>query len=185
MRAVVVTLFSILCVCVAMMPCPTGAIFSTQSGQIKMTLALSIATSTGSNKQATSSIDTETHTVRFSMKIRDFAFDNYLVENAFEESYLEAGTYPEANFQGKLKTPISLKTKTPQKIEVVGDMTLHGVKKTKSFTANVTVISATQIKVTSDFMVKASDHKIDISPSMFANGRDEIKVQLNATYQKK
>lgn len=160
-------------------------IYSTNIAQIDMVLALSIATSAGNNKQATSAIDTEKHTVRFSMKIRDFKFDNYFVENAFEESYLEAAKYPEAVFQGKLKTPINLKAKTAQKIEVVGDLMMHGIKKSKTITATVTVVSASQIKVSSDFVVKASDHKIDISPTMFANGRDEIKAHLSATYQKK
>jgi hypothetical protein len=62
---------------------------------------------------------------------------------------------------------------------------LHGVKKAKTFLAEVTVISPTQLKVNSIFFVKASDYKIAISPSMFANGKDDIKIQLNATYNKK
>ena len=133
------------------------ALFSTQSAQINMTLALSITTSAGNNNQAESVIDMEKHTVRFSMKIKDFKFDNYFVESAFEDSYMEASKYPEANFQGKLKTPINLKIKTLQKIEVAGDLTMHGIKKTKSMVAHVTVVSPTQIKVTSDFVIKASE----------------------------
>ncbi len=165
--------------------CSLSNIYSTSSAQVSMTLALSITTSAGSNKQAESSIDMDKQMVKFSLKIRDFKFDNSFVENAFEESYMEAGSYPEAVFQGKLKNPINLKSKSAQKIDIVGDLMMHGVKKTKTITAHITVISATQIKVVSDFVVKASDHKIDISASMFANGRDEIKSTLNAIYQKK
>lgn len=185
MRSHFISLIVLLFVCTALISTHTTALYSTNQGQIKMTLALSVTTSTGSNQQAKSTIDTETNSVRFSMKIREFSFDNYFVENAFEENYLEAGTYPEATFEGKFKTAIDWKTKTAQKIDVTGNMTLHGVKKQKTFVAHVTVISATEVKVVSDFVVRAADHKIDIAPSMFANGKDDISVRLNATYQKK
>ena len=162
---------------------PTN-IYSTNNAQIKMTLALSIATSTGSNDVAQSTVDLKNNTVSFSMKVRDFKFDNFIVENSFEESYLEAANYPQASFQGKLKTPINMNTKTVQKIDVSGDLMMHGVKKSRIISADITVLSNNEIKVASTFWVKASDHKIDISPSMFASGRDEIKVLLSAKYKK-
>lgn len=181
------SIFSIffLFVSTALVSTHTTATYSTNQGQIKMTLALAITTSTGNNQQAKSTINTETNKVSFSIKIRDFSFDNYFVESAFKDSYLEASTYPEATFEGKFKTSIDWNNKNTQKVTVEGNMLLHGVKKPKTFTAQVTVISATQVKVTSDFNIKASDHKIDIAPSMFANGKDDIAVNLKATYQKK
>ena len=180
------TLLLLLCVAyTGMATRPKAAVFSTSTAHIKMTLALAVATSVGNNKQTNSTVDTDAQTVKFSMKIREFAFDNSLIENAFEESYMEAGKYPDATFSGKLKTSISLKSKTPQKVEVAGDLTLHGIKKPKTFTATVTMVSPTQMKVTSDFTIKASEHKIDISPSMFASGRDDIRLHLSATYAKK
>ncbi len=158
--------------------------YSTTQGQIKMTLALAVTNSTGINKKAKSTLNVEANTVKFSMQIRDFGFDNYLVENAFEESYLEASKYPEASFEGKFKTAINWKIKTVQKIDVTGHLTLHGVKKARNFTANVSVLSATQVKVASDFVITAKDYKIDIAPSMFASGKDEIPLRLEATYLK-
>lgn len=175
----------VLLMCTAMKSTQTLALYSTQEGQIKMTLALSIVTSTGKNLQAKSTIDTQTNAVRFSMQIKDFKFDNSFVENAFEDSYLEAAKYPEAVFEGKLKKAIDWNKKTVQEVEIAGNLTLHGNKKPKTITAKVMVVSASQVKVTSNFLVKASEHKIDISPSMFANGKDDIDLRLDATYYKK
>ena len=109
--------------------------------------------------------------------VKAFKFKIPLMEEHFNENYIESDTYPKATFKGKIidfdKNKIS-KTKSVSFI-LEGDLTLHGISKPVKNTILVRIVDD-KIKVSSAFTIKNSDFKIKI-PSIVKNKvSEEVKI---------
>jgi hypothetical protein len=163
---------------------PIAPSYSTKAGKVKLGFDLTVGQMEASTNKASSTLDLQSEAVLFNMKIAGFEFSNPILEQQFKETYMEVDKYPETTFIGKIKEKVNFGNKLPQKVTVIGTLGMHGVTKPKVISAVLTVLSATQIKVLSDFKIKASDHKIDIPAVFFNEGKDEIKVNIDAIYTK-
>ncbi len=79
-----------------------------------------------SNK-AVSALDTETGAIYFKVPIRSFQFEKSLMQEHFNENYLESDKYPYAEFKGKINEKIDLSKAGTYPVTVQGDMTIHNV----------------------------------------------------------
>jgi polyisoprenoid-binding protein YceI len=174
--------FVVLLFCTASTP-PEKS-YSTKTGKVSLIFDLTVGKMDASTTKATSTLDIQTDAVLFNMKVSAFVFSNPILEQQFKEVYMEVDKYPETTFIGKIKEKISFTNRSPQKVSVVGTLGMHGVSQPKTIAATITVIDKTKIKVVSEFIVKASEHKIEIPSVFFASGKDEIKVNLDAVYLK-
>jgi polyisoprenoid-binding protein YceI len=157
--------------------------YSSKNGKVALFFDLTVGQMNANTNQAQSTLDIQRDAILFNIKVSAFKFSNPILEQQFKEVYMEVDKYPETTFAGKIKQKLNFKTKTPQKVMVDGVLGMHGVTKPRVIPATIT-IEGDKIRVISDFTVKASDHKIDIPSAFFANGKDEIKVNLDITYTK-
>lgn len=157
--------------------------YSTKAGKVILFFDLTVGQMNASTNKANSTLDIQTDAVLFNMKVRSFEFSNPILEQQFKEVYMEVDKYPETTFVGKFKEKINFKIKTPQKVNVVGTLGMHGITVPKTIPATIT-IDGDKVKIVSTFMVRASEHKIEIPAAFFASGKDEIKVTLDALYTK-
>lgn len=107
--------------------------------------------------------------------VTGFRFKNSLMEEHFNENYIESETYPKAIFKGKLLGfDLSSLSNTPKEFEVDGKLELHGKEKQVK-----TVVSLHQldgaIVMKGSFAVAPSDFDIEI-PSIVKN---KIAKQVN------
>lgn len=111
------------------------------------------------NRQGVSILDTETGDIQISILIKSFEFKVALMQEHFNENYLESDKFPKASFKGKVDQldKINLKTDGNYTSSVTGDLTVHGVTK------NVTVPGTFEVK---DGKVTAKA-KFTISPKEF------------------
>ena len=120
------------------------------------------------NKGVSSILDTSTGDFVTLILIKSFKFKLALMEEHFNENYLESNKFPKAIFKGKIQNfdPSKL-SKNPTTYEVNGDLTIHGV--TKSFKTKVNMISnGGKIILTSNFKIIPQDFKVEI-PSIVKN----------------
>ena len=162
---------------------PTVNAYSSKNGKVSLFFDLTVGQMTANTNQAQSTLDISRDAVLFNMKVSSFKFSNPILEQQFKQVYMEVDKYPETTFIGKIKQKIDFKSKAPQKVMVEGTLGMHGVTQPRTIPATMT-FEADKIRVVSEFMVKASDHKIEIPPVFFSNGKDEIKVSLDVTYSK-
>lgn len=82
------------------------------------------------NESVTAVFDAATNEIASLALIKGFRFHNSLMEEHFNENYIESETYPKATFKGKLLdfAPSGL-TDTPIEVRVKGTMALHGKEK--------------------------------------------------------
>lgn len=130
------------------------------------------------NKQLTMLINTASQAIAVKVPIRSFEFEKALMEEHFNENYLESEKFPEATFSGKISenTPVDWKKDGTYEVTVEGKMTLHGVSKTITEKATITVKGET-VSVKCKFQVKLADY--GIKNDKLENIAEVIDIQLN------
>src|ERR1700712_5374645 len=105
--------------------------------------------------------NTATGELDFSVPIRGFRFPKALMQEHFNENYIESDKYPKATFKGKIQERPDLSKDGTYPVTATGDFQIHGVTQTRTIAGNLTV-SGGVVTMTSEFMVKCADHHIDI-----------------------
>jgi hypothetical protein len=117
----------------------------------------------------------------FSMPIRSLKFDKALMEEHFNENYMESDKFPQASFKGKLAQTPDITKDGVYPVTANGMFEVHGVKQNRTIPGKLTVNGGT-ISLSSEFIVACKDHKIEIPTLVFHNIAETIKVQVNANY---
>ena len=100
--------------------------------------------------------------------MKGFRFKVALMEEHFNENYIESDKYPKATFKGKIeKFDSSSLTTGPKDFIIKGTLQLHGKSKDISTPARLNM-SGSGISIVSNFTVNASDFNIEI-PSIVKN----------------
>ncbi len=132
------------------------------------------------NKDASSVMDLETGNMVFSVPIKSFTFEKSLMQEHFNENYLESDKYPKCLFLGTMNTTDL--SEGENEVTVSGTMNLHGVKKEMSATGTMTK-SGDKIEAEAVFTVLLEDYKIKIPRALFHNIAEEIEVTVKFTYE--
>ncbi|WP_281238932.1 YceI family protein [Flavobacterium praedii] len=94
--------------------------------------------------------------------IKGFQFKSPLMEEHFNENYMESSIYPKATFKGKVLNFDSKKLTTTKSVyDLEGDLTIHGVSTKIKTKINLNLASG-KVVATSSFDVKPQDYKIEI-----------------------
>ena len=89
------------------------------------------------NKNATIVLNTATNDIQAGITMTFFKFKSALMEEHFNENYVESEKYPTCVFKGKVNEKIDWTKDGEYPVTVTGKMTLHGV--TKDVTMNGTI----------------------------------------------
>ncbi len=128
--------------------------------------------------------DLSTNAVAFSITIKDFVFDKNLMQEHFNEKYMESEKYPKATFQGKVEGFDATK-KGSQNVKAIGKLTMHGITKEVELTGTMEATSETSLNIASTFVVKLEDYKIKIPQVLWQNIAESIEVKVDFTLTKK
>lgn len=130
------------------------------------------------NNQVASVLDVSTGEIVFQALIKSFHFDKTLMEEHFNENYMESEKFPKSGFKGKITDfpAVDLKKNGIYNITVEGDLTIHNVTNKVSTKGTLEVVSA-GINASSRFNIVPEDYKISI-PGVV---RDKIAKNLEVT----
>jgi hypothetical protein len=110
--------------------------------------------------------------------IKAFKFKVPLMEEHFNENYIESSKYPKATFKGKIKNFDVSKLTTSEKYDLEGDLTIHGV--TKKIKTKITLVSKDgKLYVNNNFTVKAHDFNIKIPSIVKSKVSEDVNVALD------
>jgi len=139
------------------------------------------------NKSATIVLKSSTNEIQIRLSIQNFKFKNGLMEEHFNENYMESEKYPNCEFKGKINEPVDYTRDGENAVTVTGKMDLHGVTKEITIPGTLTK-TGNELKLYTKFPVKVSDYNIKV-PSMYVkNIAEVVDVTFNAIlepYQKK
>jgi len=135
------------------------------------------------NKQVVSSLDYSSGELAFVLLVKSFDFKTALMQEHFNENYMESDKIPKANFKGKINNigKIDFKKDGTYPAEVSGDLTIHGVTKHITTTGSI-VVKGSAVSANAKFVLVPKDYGIQI-PSLVENKiAKEIQVTVEMAY---
>ena len=155
--------------------------FFTKTGKITFYSNAPLENIEAANKTAGFVVDSKTGAVQAVVLMRGFEFKKALMQEHFNENYVESHKYPKAEFRGNITNPAEIdytKDGTYQ-AEVKGQLTLHGV--TKNITAPVTLkVQGGKVEAESTFSILLSDYRISIPSLVKDKVNNNVKVTIDA-----
>ncbi len=158
--------------------------FFTKTGHIDFFSHTAVEDIKATNDQVTSFLDTSTGDMVFSVLSRSFQFPKPLMQEHFNENYMESEKFPKASFIGKISDLKSVDFTKPGKyqVKIAGKLTIHGVTKDVEAAGELSV-DKDKIDGTSVFSVKPEDYDIKIPSVVKANFAESMKVTVQMNYQ--
>jgi len=156
-----------------------------KAGSVKFFSTAPLEDIEAKSTQVSSVIDASTQEIVALVMMRSFVFPNSLMQEHFNENYIESELYPKATFKGKL-TDFNKLAKTPgllQKIKLSGEMNLHGVTKPFETVAEITWVDDKSFKGRAVFKIKLADYNIEIPTMVFQNIAEIVDVTLDLNFK--
>jgi len=156
----------------------------TKTGVIEIYSQTPLFTIEGENKKVASILNVANGEVVASTLIRSFKFEEALVEEHFNENYLEPHLYPKAIFKGKIMDfqNIDFSKDGTYNIVIEGKLTIHGetnyVKEKGTLSIKKGVISAK-----TEFSVSLKAYKVRIEESYKKAIKDDILLKIHFNYK--
>jgi polyisoprenoid-binding protein YceI len=135
---------------------------------------------TAINKTTKPVLNTATGDVLFKISIQGFSFEKALMQEHFNENYMESEKFPHAMFKGKINEKIDYKTNGTTKVTVTGKLTVHGVEKERTIEGTVTVKDGA-VTIDCKFNIALKDHNIAVPELMFQKIGEVVAVTIKTT----
>jgi polyisoprenoid-binding protein YceI len=118
--------------------------------------------------------------LRVRIQISTFTFPNHLMQEHFNENYLESEKYPLSQFEGIASAIdwVKLKDGVPQQVNIKGDLEIHGVKKAYSVAGTFKMLGDGKFQGEAKFPVRIADHGIKIPAIVFKNIAEVVDVTI-------
>ncbi|AXT50478.1 YceI family protein [Aquimarina sp. BL5] len=115
--------------------------------------------------------------------MKGFRFKNALMEEHFNENYIESDDYPKATFKGNLLDFDN--TNIQNEYTIKGTLSLHGKSKEIETKAVLNKDDDDTISITSSFITKAEEFDIKIPGIVSKKIADDVSVSFNFVLKKK
>lgn len=154
--------------------------YFTKSGRITFYSNAPLEDIEATTKTAAAVLDSGSGAMQFSVLMKGFDFKKALMQEHFNENYLESDKFPAADFKGLIVNNAAIDYAKPgtYTAQLRGKLTIHGVTKDVSATGTVTV-EADGLKTSSEFNVALSDYNIKRPALMKQKISNTIKITVD------
>lgn len=158
----------------------------TRNGYVKFYSHAALEDIEAVNNQVSSVIEISDGSFAFLVPIKGFVFEKALMQEHFNENYLESGQYPKASFKGKINNLDAIDFSKDGTYEAVfsGTMNIHGVDKDISENATISVKDGA-ISLNSKFEITPEEYGIKIPAGKRDNIAKTVEVTVKMSYEKK
>lgn len=137
---------------------------------------------TAINKKVSVVVKTTTNDIQFAVPMISFKFPKPLMEEHFNENYVESPKFPTSTFRGKINETIDFTKDGEHKVTVKGTLELHGVTKEIEVPGMI-IIKGNELLVNADFKIKVADYNIKVPSLYVQNIAEVVDVKVNATLE--
>ena len=134
------------------------------------------------SKKATVVLKTSTNDIQVGVPLISFKFKKPLMEEHFNENYVESEKYPTCTFKGKIIESIDFSNDGEYNVTVKGIMDLHGVQK-EIVTPGIIVVKGKEISLSSTFKIKVADYNIKVPTLYIKNIAEVVDVKVNSVLE--
>lgn len=158
----------------------------TKNGSISIFSKSPLENISADNNQVMSVLNQQTGEMQFSVLIKSFHFKKALMEEHFNENYMESDKYPKATFKGNIQdlSKINMGKDGSYSVQVSGELTMHGVTNKISAPGTITIKSGIA-NASGRFTAKLADYKITIPNLVKDNISETIEITVTCSYDQK
>ncbi len=156
---------------------PAQEKFYTKSGKIIFSSRATLENIEAHNKTVTCVIDSKTGNMQFSVLMKAFEFEKALMQEHFNENYIESHKYPKAEFKGQIinNSDINYSKDGTYKANVKGKLTIHGETRDVE-TTGILVVKNGKVDADAEFNIELADYKVEIPKVVKDNISKTVRI---------
>lgn len=160
--------------------CANAQKFMTKTGSIDFSATGAIEKIEGSNKSVACLLDSKTGMMNVIAQSKSFVFEKQLMQEHFNENYMESDKYPKSSFVGTIinLSAVNFEKDGEYAAEVSGKLTIHGVTKDVKSVGKI-IMKGGKPTIKSSFAVLLSDYKISIPGAVKDKISKDVKINVN------
>lgn len=156
--------------------------FFTRTGHISFFSKMPMENIEAHNRQVSCMLDISSGSLAYKVLVKSFEFEKSLMQEHFNENYMQSEKYPKATFDGKINniSSINFKLDGVYDAEVEGDLEIHGVKKHLVQRGKIEVRGG-KISTKATFTVALKDY--NIKNDKVQNINENIQITVDVTME--
>lgn len=175
---------------ITMLICSSATVFAqkymTRTGKISFYSGTSLENIEAFNNEVAAILDAATGEVVFQVPIKSFKFERALMQEHFNENYMESSKFPKAEFKGKIADAgsVNFSKDGTYNVKTSGRLTIHGVTQNVTIPGTITVKGNTAT-LSSKFSARSADYNISIPKLVEGKIAKQTEVTVNSILTKK
>ena len=159
--------------------------YITKNGYIRFFSSTPVEDIKAHNRQVQAALNTETGDFVFKVLMKSFSFKKALMQEHFNEKYVESHKFPNSIFKGKISNieEINFEKDGEYPAQVEGELTIHGVTQKISEEGTLKV-EGDKVNAFAEFMITVADYDIKIPAPVRENIAKEVKVTVDCDLKK-
>jgi hypothetical protein len=165
---------------------PAGKVYLTHTGHVWFYSKTNMENIEAHNYQVGTNLNPATGDMAFSVLIKSFQFKKALMQDHFNENYMESDKYPKSTFKGKISdiSKVNFDKNGTYNVSVTGDLNMHNV--TKPITAKGTItVKGDTVYAKSKFPVTLKDYNIEVPSVVRDKIAETLDIYVDIAYPKK
>ncbi len=156
----------------------------TKTGHVSFFSSTPVEDIEAHNYQATSVVDFESGVIVFRLLMKGFEFEKALMQEHFNEKYVESDEFPKATFKGEIVNlkEVNLAKNGSYEVEIKGDMTFHGVTNEVK-TKGVFEVKAGKVTGKAEFKIVVAEYKINIPAVVRDKISKSVTISVDMNYR--
>ncbi len=159
--------------------------YFTRVGTVSFQASTDMEEVEGINKTALAIFDSATGQLEFALLVRGFEFKNALMQDHFNENYMESSKYPKAFFRGQILhiDSINFKKTGFYPVTVTGTLQMHGVSKDIEMPCMFRVLNDETLTSELEFSIALNEYKISVPRIVKDKIAPTVKIQVYCSYE--
>lgn len=159
--------------------------FFTKTGTIYFDANSPLEKIEATTNKGTAVIDAGVGKIEVKMLVKSFHFKSALMEEHFNENYMESHKFPQAMFVGDIADikSVNLQKDGTYKVNIKGKLTMHNVTKDVTTQAVLTVSNKAITEAKANFKVLVADYGIAIPAAVKDKIAKEAKIDVDMKLQ--
>lgn len=156
--------------------------YLTKQGYISFYSRTPVENIKAENNQVLSIVDIGSGDIAITILMKAFAFEKALMQEHFNENYVESDKYPKANFIGKITNLQDIMAGNNSIARIEGNLTIHGITRSVAIESKTTV-EKKMVYFHGKFKIAVADYDIKIPAIVRRNIAEEVEITFDLKHQ--
>lgn len=159
--------------------------YMTKTGHIRFFSTTPIEDIEAHNRQVNAALDSQTGDLVFKAMMKSFQFEKALMQEHFNENYVESDKYPNSTFKGKVTNikDVDFGKNGKYDVTIEGDLTIKDVTK-KIKEKGTLEVNGDKVTGISTFNILVADYNIKIPSTVANNIAKSIQIDVDVKFEK-